>query len=220
MLQKKKKRKKERRKSWEEKNLFSTSWWKQRLTYDTCFAILTVNNSYNCNQWKRVSILATRTARARHAPNHRILQSNFSPGLQSQWRMQLSILHPPAPVLSQTLTRVSPDLLLLCYLGTPTVMDTLLRGLRVGIQPLPLQLVNISFSDLLWASTKTWRLLRECETETGPGETKRKGLSLCLLLQRMLPAVHLKRSLWKLVSDWARGPLWRCKTALMTQLFL
>lgn len=39
----------------------------------------------------------------------------------------LYTLHSPSS-LSKTLTRVSPDLSLLCNLGTPTVMDTLLRG--------------------------------------------------------------------------------------------
>lgn len=60
---KKKKGRKKEEKVEEKKKTFSTSWWKQQLTYDTCFAMLPVNSSYSCNQWKRVSILATRTAR-------------------------------------------------------------------------------------------------------------------------------------------------------------
>ncbi len=40
----------------------------------------------------------------------------------------LYTLHLPSSSPSKTLTGVSPDLPLLCNLGTPTVMDTLLRG--------------------------------------------------------------------------------------------
>lgn len=153
----KKKGRKKEEKVEEKKKTFSTSWWKQQWTYDTCFAMLTVNNSYNCNQWKGVSILATRTARTHKTVHtmHLTIKSCRTISvrvynLSGECSSPLYTLQPPSS-LSQTLTRVSPDLLLQCYLGTPTVMDTLLRGLRVGIQPLQIQLVNISFSDLLWA---------------------------------------------------------------------
>lgn len=124
---------------------------------------------------------------------------------KTNWFPHSPPLPPLPPRFSKTLTRVYPHLPLLCNLGTPTVMDTLLRGSEWEPSPAaPATVLTMNPNQpFRWLPTTLLRLRSSSLVVRLSRVSREQGEAAPVpSAGHMLPAVQLPVALWEWVSRW------------------